>query len=58
MEKLIIAGRTNWENKFYIKVKADKNVMKVINKLIFDFDNDFILDNEACVPRSLSNYDK
>ena len=54
--KLKIAARRNWKDRFYIKFKASKRAMIIVNKLLFDFDRDFILEEEVCA-RPLDNYD-
>lgn len=57
MEKLIIAGRTNWENKVYVKIEAQKDSMKVIKKILNEMGDEFFVDNQT-IPKSLSNYEK
>jgi hypothetical protein len=57
MNKLIIARRTNWESKFYVKIKATKNCMKLIRKIIDELGEDFFVDNPT-LPRRLSNYER
>ena len=57
MDKITIAGRTNWENKFYIKFKATNKSMKVIKKFVEEIGDDFFIDN-LTIPKSLSNYEK
>lgn len=57
MDKIIIAGRTNWENKIYIKFKAKEKAMKVIKKIVEEIGDEFFVDNQT-IPRSLSNYEK
>jgi len=57
MEKLTIAGRTNQKKKIYIKFKAENKSMKIINKILQDFDSDYFIDNHV-IPRTLSDYSK
>lgn len=57
MDKLIIAGRTNWENKFYIKFKATDTSMKVIKKFVKEIGDEFFVDDQTS-PKSLSKYEK
>jgi hypothetical protein len=57
MDKLVIAGRTNWEGGFYIKFKAVEKSMKVIKKIVEKMDDEFFVDNQA-IPKTLSKYDK
>jgi len=52
MEKLTIVGRTNWENKFYIKFKATDNSMKIVKKIIEEIEDEFFEDNQG-IPKSL-----
>ena len=56
MDKLTIAGRTNWENKFYIKFKATDKAMKVLKKFLEEIGDEFFVDNQT-IPKSLSNYE-
>lgn len=53
----MVAGRTNWENKFYIKLKATNNSMKVIKKFVGEIGDDFFTDNQT-LPKSFSEYKK
>ena len=55
MDKLIICGRTNWEDKFYIKVKAAENSMEVLKKFIGEIGDDFFIDNQS-IQNALSKY--
>ncbi len=57
MEKLTIAGRTNWEKRIYIKFKATDSSINVIKKFVEEIGDEFFLDNQTIV-KSLSNYEK
>ncbi len=54
MEKLIIAGRNNWDNGFYIKFKAQENSMRAIKKIAEEIEgqDNFFIDNQI-IPRTL-----
>src|SRR5690606_30098171 len=55
MEKLIIAGRINWETKFYMKVKATESALKILREIAIELGGDFFRNNQP-IPRSLSPY--
>lgn len=57
MIKLTIEGRTNWENKFYIKFKAEDKSMMVVKKIIEEIGDDYFIDNQA-IPKTFSKYEK
>jgi|TARA_Y100000034_G_scaffold80291_1_gene96342 hypothetical protein len=57
MEKLIVAGRTNWENKFYVKIRAEEKSIKIIKKIVEEMGDEYFIDNHT-IPKSLSNYGK
>lgn len=57
MGKLIIAGRTNWKNGFYIKFKAEEKSMKTIKKIIQELGSEYFVDNHV-IPKTLSKYEK
>ena len=57
MNKLVIAGRTNGKNGFYLRLKAQKNAIKVICDIGIEFDPDFLVDDPS-IPRALSDYSK
>ena len=57
MEKLIIAGRTNWEKGFYIKFKAEEKSMKIIKKIVEDLGSEYFVDNQI-IPKIFSEYEK
>lgn len=48
-------GRTNWEKKFYVKLKADSDSIKLIKKIVEDMGDDFFVGNHT-IRRSLSDY--
>jgi hypothetical protein len=43
--KLKILGRTNLENKVYLKIRAEKSCMKIISELALEFDKSFFFDD-------------
>jgi len=47
MKKLIIKTRTNWEKKFYLKVKATDDSIKIIKKIFKDFGDDYFIDMQG-----------
>ncbi len=55
MDKIIIAGRKNWENKLYIKFKAAGKSMGVVKKFVEEIGDEFFVDNQT-IPKSLSSY--
>lgn len=55
MKKLTISKRTNWENKFYIQIKAEKGSMKIVKKLVEEIGDNYF---EEITFRRFSNYDK
>ncbi|MBI4146807.1 hypothetical protein HY489_05720 [Candidatus Woesearchaeota archaeon] len=57
MDKLTIVGRTNWEGGFYVKLKSEEKVMKIIKKIVEDLDSDYFVDNQV-IPKAFSNYSK
>lgn len=57
MHKLKIAGRTNWENRFYIKIHAEEKSIKIIKKIVDEIGDHYFLDNQT-IPKSLSKYEK
>jgi len=57
MERLIIAGRTNWKKGFYIKFKAKEKSMKVIKKIVGEMGSDYFVDNQA-IPKTFSKYER
>ena len=57
MEKLTVAGRTNWKAGFYIKFKAEEKSMKIIKKIVEGLGSDYFADNQA-IPRTFSKYEK
>lgn len=57
MEKLTIAGRTNWKHGFYVKFKAEEKSMKVIKKIVETLGSEYFTDNQV-IPRTFSDYTK
>ncbi len=57
MDKLIVAGRTNWKGGFYTKFKAEQKSMKIIKKLFEELGCEYFVDNQV-IPKTFSNYDK
>ncbi len=57
MDKLIIAGRTNWKGGFYIRFKAEEKSMKIIKKIVEEIGSDYFVDNQV-IPKTFSNYSK
>jgi len=56
-EKLIIAGRTNWARRFYIKFKASEKSMLTIKKISQDLGSDYFVDNQV-IPGTFGKYEK
>jgi hypothetical protein len=57
INKLIIAGRTNWEKGFYIKFEAEEKSMKIIKKIVEGFKSEYFIDNQT-IPKTFSKYEK
>lgn len=57
MKKLKIIQRTNWENKFYLKIFANLDSMKTIKLISKEFGDDYFSDNQG-IPKKLSDYEK
>ena len=55
--KLIIAQRTNWEDRFYIKFKVSEKAMKIIKKIVEELGSNYFVDNHV-LPKNFSKYDK
>ena len=55
--KLIIAGRTNWERGFYVKFEAEEKSMKIIKKIVEELGSEYFVDNQT-IPRTFGKYEK
>ena len=56
-EKLIIEGRTNWKDGFYIKFEAEEKSMKIIKKIAEELGSGYFADNQV-IPITFSKYEK
>ncbi|MBU2503919.1 MAG: hypothetical protein KJ879_02605 [Nanoarchaeota archaeon] len=54
MKKLTIVGKTNSENKFYIKARAEEKSIEVIKKIIKELGSEYFVDNQI-IPKT-NNY--
>jgi len=56
-EKLIIEGRTNWKDGFYVKFESEERSMKIIKKIVEELGSEYFVDNKV-IPRTFSKYEK
>ena len=57
MNKLTIAGRTNWKSGFYVKFKAREKSMSIIKKIVEELGSEYFVDNQI-IPKTFNKYER